>query len=111
MQIPIKIPTGSIQDKEIEYFTFSYLHGSWLLILWLHCAFCNKKREHLGFFTGFCHLQTSETSVRNMAVELDSRHPLLPKTGWEHEDLTLILRGGKWIFLQIPDTSAFNARS
>jgi hypothetical protein len=25
MQIPIKIPTGSIQDKEIEYFTFSYL--------------------------------------------------------------------------------------
>jgi hypothetical protein len=28
MQIPIKIPTGSIQDKEIEYFTFSYIHGS-----------------------------------------------------------------------------------
>ena len=29
MPIPIKIPTGSIQDKEIEYFTFSYLiHGS-----------------------------------------------------------------------------------
>jgi hypothetical protein len=27
MQIPINIPTGSIQDKEIEYFTFSYLHG------------------------------------------------------------------------------------
>jgi hypothetical protein len=23
MQIPIKIPTGSIQDKEIEYFTFT----------------------------------------------------------------------------------------
>ena len=28
MQIPIKLPTGSIQDKEIEYFTFSYVHGS-----------------------------------------------------------------------------------
>jgi hypothetical protein len=29
---------------------------------------------------------------RNMAVELDSGHPLLPKTGWEDEDLNLILR-------------------
>jgi hypothetical protein len=28
MQIPIKIPTGCIQDKGIEYFTFSYIHGS-----------------------------------------------------------------------------------
>ena len=28
MQIPIKILTGSIQYKEIEYFTFSYLRGS-----------------------------------------------------------------------------------
>jgi hypothetical protein len=28
MQNPIKIPTGSIQNKEIEYFTFSYIHGS-----------------------------------------------------------------------------------
>jgi hypothetical protein len=28
MQIRIKILTGSIQEKEIEYFTFSYLHGS-----------------------------------------------------------------------------------
>jgi hypothetical protein len=36
---------------------------------------------------------STETSGRNMAVELDSRHPLLPKTGWENEDLTLILRG------------------
>jgi hypothetical protein len=26
-----------------------------------------------------------------MTVELDSRHPLLPKTGWGNEDLTLIL--------------------
>jgi hypothetical protein len=47
-----------------------------------------------GIFTGFGHFQTSETSGRNMAVELDSRHPLLPKTGWENEDLTLILMGG-----------------
>jgi hypothetical protein len=45
-------------------------------------------------------------SGRNMAIELDSRHPLLPKTGWENEDLTLILR--KKIFA---DTSAFHARS
>ena len=42
-----------------------------------------------------------------MAVELDSRHPLLPKTGWENEDLTLILRGGMEIFA---DTSGFNTR-
>jgi hypothetical protein len=42
MQIPIKIQTGSIQDKEIEYFTFIYIHGSWLFILWFHCGFCNK---------------------------------------------------------------------
>ena len=34
-----------------------------------------------------------------MTVELDSRHPLLPKAGCENEDLTLILRG----------ESAFNA--
>jgi hypothetical protein len=27
-----------------------------------------------------------------MAIELDSGHLLLPKTGWEDEDLTLILR-------------------
>jgi len=49
MQIRIKILTGSIQEKEIEYFTFSYLHGSWLFILWFHCGFCNEKKEHLGF--------------------------------------------------------------
>ena len=48
MQIPIKIPTGSIQ--EIEYFTFSYLHGSWLFILWLHCGFCNKKGNIWDFY-------------------------------------------------------------
>jgi hypothetical protein len=36
-----------------------------------------------------------------MTVELDSRHPLLPKTGWENDDLPLILRGKKWKLLQI----------
>ena len=41
------------------------------------------KKEHLGFlvFNGFGYLQTSETSGKNMTVELDSRHPLLPKAG------------------------------
>jgi hypothetical protein len=39
------------------------------------------KKGTFGNFTEFGHLQTSETSGRNMAVELDSRHPLLPKTG------------------------------
>jgi hypothetical protein len=52
-------------------------------------------------------IQTSETSVRNMTVELESRHPLLPKTGW-----------GKWRFDSdlkkkkmetFADTSPFNA--
>ena len=93
MQNPIKIPTGSIQDKAIEYFTFSYIHGSWLFILWFHCGFCNKKGT-FRVFTGFGHLQTSETSGRNMTVELDSRHPLLPKTGWGKMKIWLILRGG-----------------
>jgi hypothetical protein len=50
-----------------------------------------KRKQKLNFvikkgtfrvFTGYGHLQTSETSGRNMTVELDSRHPLLPKTGW-----------------------------
>ena len=54
---------------------------SFLFILWFHCGFCNKKGT-FRVFTGFGHLQTSETSGRNMTVELDSRHPLLPKTGW-----------------------------
>ena len=58
------------------------------------------KNGTFGIFTAFNHLKTSETSGRNMAVELDSRHPLLPKTGWENEDLTLVLRG-KWKLLQI----------
>ena len=104
MQIPIKSPTGSIQDKEIENFTISYLHSSWLFILWFQCGFCYKKGT-FGIFTRFCHLQMSETSGSNMAVELDSLHPLLPKTWWENEDLTLILRGKMEIFA---DTSAFN---
>ena len=43
--------------------------------------FCNKKGT-FRVLTGFGHLQTSETSGRNMTVELDSRHPLLPKAGW-----------------------------
>jgi hypothetical protein len=68
------------------------------------------KKGTFGFFIGFGHFQTSETSGRNMAVELDSRHLLLPKTGWENEDLTVILRGKKWKFLQIL-VSAFNVRS
>ena len=70
MQNPIKIPTGSIQDKAIEYFTFSYIHGSWLFILWFHCGFCNKKGT-FRVFTGFGHFQTSETSGRNMTVEFN----------------------------------------
>jgi hypothetical protein len=53
------------------------------------------KKESL--FTGFGHLQTSETVGRKMAVELDSRNPFLPKTGWENEDLTLILILGQII--------------
>jgi len=66
MLIPLKIPTGSIQDKEIEYFTFSYLHGSCLFILWSHCGFCNKKRNIWDFYRIW--------PFPN-AVELDSRHP------------------------------------
>ena len=50
MQIPIKILTGSIQDKDIEYFTFSYLHGSWLFILWFHWGFCNEKKRNIWDF-------------------------------------------------------------
>jgi H+/gluconate symporter-like permease len=39
------------------------------------------KKGTFWIFTGFGNLQMSETLGRNMAVELDSRHPLLPKTG------------------------------
>ena len=92
MQIPIKIPTGSIQDKEIEYFTFSYIHGSRLFILWFHCGFCNKKGT-FRVFTGFCHLQTSET--------------VFPKTGWGKMKIWPILRGENGN--KISDTSALNA--
>jgi hypothetical protein len=59
------------------------------------------KKGTFVFFIGFGHFQTSKTSGRNMAVELDSRHPLLPKTGWENEDFTLISRKKKWKCLQI----------
>jgi trehalose/maltose hydrolase-like predicted phosphorylase len=55
--------------------------------------------EPVGIFMGI--------RSRNMAVELDSRHPLLPKTGWENEDFTLILRERKMEIFA--DTSAFNA--
>ena len=98
MQILIKIPTGSIQ--EIEYFTFSYIHGSWLFILWFHCGFCNKKGT-FRVFTGFGHLQTSEKSGRNMTVELDSRHPLLPKAEWGKLRFYSDLKGIKIETLQI----------
>ena len=64
------------------------------------------KKGTFGIFIGFGHFQTSETSGRNMAVELDSRHPLLPKTGWENEDFTLISREKK--MEMFADTSAFN---
>ena len=94
----MQIPTGSIQ--EIEYFTFSYIHGSWLFILWFHCGFCNKKGT-FKVFTGFGHLQTSETSGRNMTVELDSRHPLLPKAGWGKWRFDSDLKKKKWKLLQI----------
>jgi hypothetical protein len=97
-QIPIKMSTGSIQ--EIEYFTFSYIHGSWLFILWFHCGFCNKK-ETVRVFTGFGHLQTSETSGRNMTVEVDSRHPLLPKAGWGKWRFDSDLKKKKWKLSQI----------
>jgi hypothetical protein len=36
------------------------------------------KKGTFRIFTGFGHLQMLETLGRNMAVELDSRHPLLP---------------------------------
>ena len=39
------------------------------------------KREHLGFLTDLA-ISKRQTSCRNMTVELDSRHPLLPKAGW-----------------------------
>jgi hypothetical protein len=54
--------------------------------------FVMKTKGTFGIFTGFGHLQTSETSGRNMAIELGSQHLLLPKTEWENEDLTLISR-------------------
>ena len=54
--------------------------------------FVKKNKGIFRMFTGFGHFQRSDASGRNMAVELDIRHPLLPKTGWENEDLHLILR-------------------
>ena len=43
-------------------------------------------------FTGFGHLQTSETSGRNMIVELDSVIRSFQKLDGENEDLTLDLK-------------------
>jgi len=59
------------------------------------------KKGAFGIFTGFGHFQTSETSGRNMVVELDSQHPLFQKLDGENEDLTMMLREKKWKFLQI----------
>ena len=52
--------------------------------------FVKKKQRNIWDVYRFGHFQRSDASGRNMAVELDIRHPLLPKTGWENEDLTLI---------------------
>jgi hypothetical protein len=59
--------------RKICVASFWFIHGSWLFILWFHCGFCNKKGT-FRVFTGFGHLQTSETSGRNITVELDSQH-------------------------------------
>jgi hypothetical protein len=42
-----------------------------------------------------------------MTVELDSRHPLLPKTGWGKNENFTDFKGGK--MKNFADTSAFNA--
>ena len=69
--------------------------------------FCNEKKITFGIFTGFGHLQTSETSGRNMARRV--RQPAsTPSKNWM----------GKWRFYYdfkkkteiFADTSAFNAR-
>jgi hypothetical protein len=44
-KVPTKIPVGSIHDKEIEHFTFSYIHCLWLFIIGLHCGFCDTTRN------------------------------------------------------------------
>jgi hypothetical protein len=81
-------------------FVFVFFSGSWLFILWFHCGFCNKKGT-FRVFTGFGLLQTSETSGRNMTVELDSRHPLLPKAGCGKWRFDSDLKKKKWKLLQI----------
>ena len=50
MQIRIKILTDSIQEKEIEYFTFSYLHGSWYSFFGSTADFVMKKRNIWDFY-------------------------------------------------------------
>ena len=79
--IPIKIPTAPFRIKKLNILPLVIYMVHELFILWFHCRFRNKKGT-FRVFTGFGHLQTSETSGRNMTVELDSWHPLLPKTEW-----------------------------
>ena len=64
------------------------------------------KKWAFRVYTGFCHLQTSETSGRNMTVELDSGISSFKKLDGENEDLTLIFLKKMDFFA---DTSAFNA--
>ena len=97
MQIPIKILKAPFRIKKLIILPlviymvpdYSFFDSTADFVI---------KKGTFGIFTGFGHLQISETSGRNMTVELDSRHPLLPKTGWENENLTLILRGKNEIF-------------
>ena len=74
MQIPIKIPTGSIQDKEIECFTFIYLHDSWFMTIHSLAAlrFWNKKRERLGFLPDFA---ISKRQRRRVEIRRRVRQP------------------------------------
>ena len=71
MQIPINIPTGSIRDKEIEYTCILRL-----VIYMVHdyslfgsTADFVIKKENLGFFTGFGHLQ----NVRDVGYKYHCR--------------------------------------
>jgi hypothetical protein len=44
------------------------------------------KKGTFGIFTGLGHLQMSETSDRNMAIELDSRHPKTGKSDFKNKN-------------------------
>jgi hypothetical protein len=41
-----------------------------------------NKKEHLGILPALAISKRQRRLGRNMTVELDSRHPLLPKAGW-----------------------------